>query len=97
LFYASEEAATLGTGTSVLGLLREEKSFAAELLREAGIRTKDARKDLAKSSRDPVKHEGMVRTPFQHVPVVEYLETANQYPQHPCSSGFFRDPAMRCK
>jgi ATP-dependent Clp protease ATP-binding subunit ClpC len=55
LAYAAEEAETLahkhiGTEHLLLGLLREEKSFAAELLRERGLRLASVREELAKAT-----------------------------------------------
>src|SRR5580658_6688876 len=54
LAYAAEEAERLGhkhIGTEhlLLGLLREEKSFAAELLKECDVRTGWVREELAKN------------------------------------------------
>ena len=53
LAYAAEEAERLGhkhIGTEhlLLGLLREEKSFAAQLLKERGIKLTEVREELAK-------------------------------------------------
>jgi len=54
LAYAAEEAQRLGhnqIGTEhlLLGLLREEGSFAAEILNEGGVRISSAREELARS------------------------------------------------
>ena len=54
LAYAAEEAERLahkhiGTEHMLLGLLREEKCFAAEILRERGLRLSSVREDLAHS------------------------------------------------
>jgi ATP-dependent Clp protease ATP-binding subunit ClpC len=55
LSYAAEEADRLGhkhVGTEhlLLGILREEKSFAAEILQERGLRLSALREELARSS-----------------------------------------------
>ncbi|MEO8724535.1 MAG: ATP-dependent Clp protease ATP-binding subunit, partial [Acidobacteriaceae bacterium] len=55
LAYAAEEAERLshkhiGTEHLLLGLLREEKSFAAEILQERGLRLNGIREELAKST-----------------------------------------------
>lgn len=57
LSYMTEEADALGhkhIGTEhlLLGLLREEKSFAAELLRESGLRLKEVRKKMTSKLMD---------------------------------------------
>ncbi len=54
LVYASEEAERLNhkyidTGHLLLGLLREEKSFAAEVLHERGLRISTVREEIARS------------------------------------------------
>jgi ATP-dependent Clp protease ATP-binding subunit ClpC len=68
LAYAAEEAEVLGhkhIGTEhlLLGLLREEKSFAAELLRDRGLRLPAIREDLVKTA-----HVNPVRGPVESVP-----------------------------
>ncbi len=55
LAYASEESERLGhsyigTDHLLLGLLRDEKSYAAELLRERGLTAGDVREELAQSA-----------------------------------------------
>ena len=55
LAYGAEEAERLnhkhiGTEHLLLGLLREEKSFAAEILHERGLRLSQVREDVARSS-----------------------------------------------
>jgi ATP-dependent Clp protease ATP-binding subunit ClpC len=55
LAYAAEEAERLnhkhiGTEHLLLGLLREDKSFAAEILHERGLRLAHAREEVARSS-----------------------------------------------
>ncbi|MCX6599390.1 MAG: ATP-dependent Clp protease ATP-binding subunit [Acidobacteria bacterium] len=55
LAYAAEEAERLshkhiGTEHLLLGLLREEKSFAAEILHERGLRLNQVREEIARSS-----------------------------------------------
>src|SRR5881409_2902048 len=57
LTYAAEEAERLahkhiGTEHLLLGLLREEKSFAAEILHERGLRLSTLREELARSSQE---------------------------------------------
>jgi ATP-dependent Clp protease ATP-binding subunit ClpA len=49
----------IGTEDLFVGLRREEKSFAAELLREAGVRLEEARKQLAASSGEPAPSLGV--------------------------------------
>ena len=58
LAYAAEEAERLGhkhIGTEhlLLGLLREEKSFAAEILNERGVMLETVREELARAGHDP--------------------------------------------
>ena len=58
LTYAAEEAERLshkhiGTEHLLLGLLREEKSFAAELLQERGLRLSTLREELSRSMEKP--------------------------------------------
>src|SRR5436853_6342820 len=57
LAYAAEEAERLshkhiGTEHLLLGLLREEKCFAAEILHERGLRLSSIREELARSSQE---------------------------------------------
>jgi ATP-dependent Clp protease ATP-binding subunit ClpC len=57
LAYAAEEAERLshkhiGTEHLLLGLLREEKCFAAEILHERGLRLSTIREDLARTSQE---------------------------------------------
>src|ERR1700683_3392351 len=57
LAYAAEEAERLshkhiGTEHLLLGLLREEKCFAAEILHERGLRLSTIREELARSSQE---------------------------------------------
>src|SRR6059036_1521972 len=57
LAYAGEEAERLahkhiGTEHLLLGLLREEKSFAAEILHERGLRLSTLREELARTSQE---------------------------------------------
>jgi ATP-dependent Clp protease ATP-binding subunit ClpC len=58
LAYAAEEAERfghkhIGTEHLVLGLLREEKCFAAEMLRERGVRLDAVREELSKAPHEP--------------------------------------------
>src|SRR6058998_2355179 len=60
LAYAAEEAERLshkhiGTEHLLLGLLREEKCFAAEILHERGLRLSTIREELARSSQEKVQ------------------------------------------
>ncbi|HEY2914349.1 MAG TPA: TIR domain-containing protein [Candidatus Angelobacter sp.] len=60
LAYTAEEAERLsqrhiGTEHLLLGLLREEKSLAAEILHERGLRLSAIREELARSVRQPVQ------------------------------------------
>jgi ATP-dependent Clp protease ATP-binding subunit ClpA len=78
LSYAAEEAETLagkdiGVEHLLLGLLREERSFAAELLREAGVRLAEAREQLAASTLEGAGAEGRVKG-VRHAPVCEFVE-----------------------
>src|SRR5207248_1444919 len=59
LQYAAEEAERLshkhiGTEHLLLGLLREEKSFAAEILHERGLRLSQVREEIQRSSSEKV-------------------------------------------
>jgi ATP-dependent Clp protease ATP-binding subunit ClpC len=59
LVYAAEEAERLahnhiGTEHLFLGLLREEKCFAAEILHEQGLRLSSVREELARSDDAPI-------------------------------------------
>ena len=58
LAYAAEEAERLshkhiGTEHLLLGLLREEKSFAAQILNERGVRLSSVRKELSETQEEP--------------------------------------------
>jgi hypothetical protein len=64
----------IGTEDLFVGLRREEKSFAAELLREAGVRLEEARKQLAASSGEPAPSLGVAVGGSHHVPTVEFVE-----------------------
>ena len=60
LAYAAEEAERLshkhiGTEHLLLGLLREEKCFAAEILHERGLRLPTIREELARTSQEKVQ------------------------------------------
>ncbi|HWR34830.1 MAG TPA: ATP-dependent Clp protease ATP-binding subunit [Clostridia bacterium] len=60
LAYAAEEAERLshkhiGTEHLLLGLLREEKCFAAEILQERGLRLPTIREELARTSQEKVQ------------------------------------------
>ena len=60
LAYGAEEAERLGhkhIGTEhlLLGLLREEKSFAAEILKERGVKIQNVRDDLEKNPPSPIQ------------------------------------------
>ena len=81
LAYAAEEAERLGhkhIGAEhlFLGLLREEKSFAAELLREAGVALEQARKQIDKSPTSQVPLGGTVPTygGSRPTPLIEFVE-----------------------
>jgi ATP-dependent Clp protease ATP-binding subunit ClpC len=79
LAYAAEEAESLGhkhigTDHLLVGLLREEKSFAAELLREACVHLKEARKQLAASTGEPSREVGVLVAGGQHAPTIESVE-----------------------
>ncbi|HUO60024.1 MAG TPA: ATP-dependent Clp protease ATP-binding subunit [Candidatus Acidoferrales bacterium] len=62
LAYAAEEAERLshkhiGTEHLLLGLLREEKCFAAEILHERGLRLATIREELARTSQEKVQSQ----------------------------------------
>jgi ATP-dependent Clp protease ATP-binding subunit ClpC len=62
LAYSAEEAERLnqkhiGTEHLLLGLLREEKCFAAKLLHDRGVRLEQVREELGRFSHDPVSRE----------------------------------------
>jgi ATP-dependent Clp protease ATP-binding subunit ClpC len=62
LAYAAEEAERLahkhiGTEHVLLGLMREEKCFAAEMLRERGIRLDMTREEIARATPDAAAYE----------------------------------------
>src|SRR5262249_11097914 len=68
LAYAAEEAERLshkhiGTEHLLLGLLREEKCFAAEILHERGLRLSAIREELARSTQEkaPAQRSGSSR------------------------------------
>jgi len=84
LAYAAEEAEGLshrhiGTEHLLLGLLREEKSFAAEILRERGLTLATAREKIAaggdvsdqKVERSPLEIAGMAKS------YVEFIDITN--------------------
>ncbi len=62
LAYAAEEAERLshkhiGTEHLLLGLLREEKCFAAEILHERGLRLNQVREEIARSSSEKMSSQ----------------------------------------
>jgi ATP-dependent Clp protease ATP-binding subunit ClpC len=68
LAYAAEEAERLGhkhIGTEhlLLGLLREEKSFAAEILKERGVLLATVREELARVTNEPAVGSSFGATP----------------------------------
>jgi ATP-dependent Clp protease ATP-binding subunit ClpC len=78
LAYAAEEAQRLGNkhiGAEhlFLGLLREEKSFAAQLLNERGIKLAAVREDLANNP-----HEAYPRNPPQSAQPAEFFRDLTQ-------------------
>jgi len=71
LAYAAEEAERLGhkhIGTEhlLLGLLREEKCFAAQVLRERGLKTDETREELARESHESETVTLMAARPDPH-------------------------------
>ncbi len=82
LAYAAEEGENLGhkhIGTEhlLLGLLREQECFAAELLREAGLRFEEVREEISKNppgtTSFPAGRGGVVG--FGHpAPMIEFVE-----------------------
>jgi ATP-dependent Clp protease ATP-binding subunit ClpC len=80
LAYAAEEAERLshkhiGTEHLLLGLLREEKCFAAEILRERGLRLSSVREELAR-----VSHENAqaVQRPVAASPLARFARDLTQ-------------------
>jgi ATP-dependent Clp protease ATP-binding subunit ClpC len=74
LAYAAEEAELLGhkhIGTEhlFLGLLREEKCFAAEILHERGLRSSTVREELARSGDAPVVESPATRSHLSTVAI----------------------------
>jgi ATP-dependent Clp protease ATP-binding subunit ClpC len=74
LAYAAEESERLGhkhIGTEhlLLGLLREEKCFAAGMLREREVNLDAVRQELAKASQQSVE-----KAPFADVPSADYFQ-----------------------
>lgn len=82
LAYAAEEADVLkhkhiGTEHLLLGLLREDQSFAAELLRESGLRLESVREEIARNAPDtPSSSVGVGGgVGFGHpAPMIEFVE-----------------------
>jgi ATP-dependent Clp protease ATP-binding subunit ClpC len=69
LAYASDEAERfshkhIGTEHLLLGLLREEKSFATKLLYDRGVRLDPVREQLSQFPHDPLSPEGRKPDPF---------------------------------
>src|SRR5687767_4095796 len=69
LAYAAEEAERLnhkhiGTEHLLLGLLREDKSFAAEILHERGLRLSQVREEIARSSSEKMASNKPKETPL---------------------------------
>src|SRR6187399_2696102 len=69
LAYGAEEAERLnhkhiGTEHLLLGLLREEKCFAAEILHERGLRLSQVREEIARSSSDKPSSSRSKETPL---------------------------------
>jgi ATP-dependent Clp protease ATP-binding subunit ClpA len=76
LTFAAEEADQLsskriGTGHLLLGLLREEKCFAAEILHERGVYLASTREELARMPHDDSVAEKFVREEVSPPEVVE--------------------------
>ena len=81
LAYAAEEAERLGhkhIGTEhlLLGLLREEKCFAAEILKERGVKLEAVREELSKAPHEP--GAATSSTPAAQAPVTEYFQDLTQ-------------------
>jgi ATP-dependent Clp protease ATP-binding subunit ClpC len=62
LAYASEEAERLhhkyiGSGHLLLGLMREENTFAAQILRERGVQLSNVREEIARWADEPVPYQ----------------------------------------
>lgn len=78
LAYAAEEAERLnhkhiGSEHLLLGLLREEKCFAAELLKERGVKIDALREEFAKEP-----SESAPRTPSLQAPLTDYFQDLTQ-------------------
>jgi ketosteroid isomerase-like protein len=76
LAYGAEEAERLnhkhiGTGHLLLGLLREEKSFAAEILHERGLRISTVREEIARSSFATATEASNVEIARQYLKIIE--------------------------
>jgi hypothetical protein len=94
LAYAAEEAEAvghkhIGTEHLLVGLLREEKSFAAELLKQAGVSLKKARKQLAASSGEPAPSLGVTVGGDRPAPTIEFVEEG-----HPVAVMTFVHPVL---
>ncbi|MFZ1939704.1 MAG: Clp protease N-terminal domain-containing protein [Terracidiphilus sp.] len=78
LAYAAEEAERLnhkhiGSEHLLLGLLREEKCFAAEILKERGVKIDALREEFAKEP-----SESAPRTPSLQAPLTDYFQDLTQ-------------------
>jgi ATP-dependent Clp protease ATP-binding subunit ClpC len=83
LAYAAEEAERfghkhIGTEHFVLGLLREEKCFAAEILKERGVKLETVREELSKTPHEPGSSEPGVATSPVQAQVTEYFQDLTQ-------------------
>jgi ATP-dependent Clp protease ATP-binding subunit ClpC len=79
--YAAEEAERLshkhiGTEHLFLGLLREEKCFAAEILHEQGLRPSSVREELARSDDAPITQSPSTRSRLSIVAISSIPEGA---------------------
>jgi ATP-dependent Clp protease ATP-binding subunit ClpC len=83
LAYAAEEAERLahkhiGTEHLLLGLLREEKSFAAAILAERGVRLNQVREELARQPNEPAQTPRPPSVPNELGPYVSDLVEQTQ-------------------
>ena len=85
LAYAAEEAESgnvqhIGVEHLFVGLLREEKSFAADLLQNAGVRLKEARAQISDFSGETAVEGHLTRRRLREGPVMEFIENGKAVP-----------------
>jgi hypothetical protein len=95
--YAAEESMRLfhghiGIEHLLLGILREEKCVAAEILRGHGLDLTSAREALAKRAAEPASDEPGVRTMLSAVPVLQVTNVARSIEWYQRVLEFSADP-----